>query len=57
MYQAPKLEKFGTFRQLTQTRINSSGKTSIGDDAIPGIGLDCNPRVPPSDPTGCIGRS
>jgi len=54
MYQAPKLEKFGTFRQLTQGKINASGKSAIGDDAIPGIGLDCNPRVPPSDPTGCI---
>ncbi|MFN8571941.1 MAG: lasso RiPP family leader peptide-containing protein [Gemmatimonadaceae bacterium] len=51
MYQAPKLEKFGTFRQLTLGRL---GKTVIGDDAIPGIGLDCNPNVPPSDPTGCI---
>ncbi|MBV6521087.1 MAG: hypothetical protein MNPFHGCM_01210 [Gemmatimonadaceae bacterium] len=54
MYQAPKLEKFGTFRQLTQGRINATGKTKIGDDMIPGIGLDCNPRVPPTDPTGCI---
>jgi hypothetical protein len=54
MYQAPKLEKFGTFRQLTQTKINASGKSAIGDDQIPGIGLDCNPRVPPSDPTGCL---
>ena len=56
MYQAPKLEKFGTFRQLTQGQLGiaATGKTVIGDDAIPGIGLDCNPRVPPSDPTGCI---
>ncbi len=34
MYQAPKLEKFGTFRQLTQGRINATGKTKIGDDMI-----------------------
>ena len=54
MYQAPKLEKFGTFRQLTQTRVNGSGKTAIGDDLIPGIGLDCNPHAPVGDPTACI---
>lgn len=52
MYQAPKLEKFGTFRQLT---LNVYGKTVIGDDAIPGIGLDCNPNTDPAtDPTACF---
>jgi hypothetical protein len=57
MYQAPKLEKFGTFRQLTQAQGGVSGKKVIGDDLIPGIGLDCNGNAPPGDPTGCIGRS
>lgn len=52
MYQAPRLEKFGTLREMTRGLY--PGKTQIGDDQIPGIGLDCNPRVPPSDPTGCV---
>jgi hypothetical protein len=54
MYQAPKLEKFGTFRQLTQGgRGNPWGKNIIGDDAIPGVGLDCNSNAPAGDPTAC----
>jgi hypothetical protein len=42
MYEAPRLEKFGTFRDLTRQGL---GKTIIGDDAVPGIGLDCNPNT------------
>lgn len=39
MYEAPKLEKFGTFRELTL----QGGKTTIGGDLTPGWtgGLDC----------------
>jgi hypothetical protein len=43
MYEAPKLEKFGTFRELTL----QSGKTTVGGDLQPGWtgGLDCNPAT------------
>ena len=51
MYQAPTLEKYGTFRQLTQF---SRNKDHIGDDLIPGIGLQCNAKAPPSDPIACL---
>jgi hypothetical protein len=57
MYQAPRLERFGTFRELTQQwwkNNAAAGKNIIGDDLIPGIGLDCNANAPPGDPTGCI---
>jgi hypothetical protein len=54
VYQVPKLERFGSFRELTLVRAPKTGKTVIGDDSIPGIGLDCNPNVPPSDPRGCL---
>jgi len=50
MYEAPKLEKFGSFRQLTL----QSTKRIIGDDLIPGIGLDCDGNAPPGDPRACI---
>ena len=56
MYEAPKLEKFGTFRQLTLGP--GAGKNKVGDDLIPGVGLDCDGKAPPGDPRGCInGRS
>ncbi|MGQ0649172.1 MAG: lasso RiPP family leader peptide-containing protein [Gemmatimonadaceae bacterium] len=51
MYEAPKLEKFGTFRELTLQRTT---KRIIGDDLIPGIGLDCDGNAPPGDPAACI---
>lgn len=51
MYAAPKLEKFGSFRQLT---LQQTTKRIIGDDLIPGIGLDCDGNAPPGDPRGCI---
>lgn len=41
-YESPRLERFGTFRQLTQQ--DTSSKTVIGDDLVPGIGLDCDPN-------------
>ena len=52
MYEAPKLEKFGAFRDLT-LQASQYGKSIVGDDLIPGIGLDCNPNAQPGDPTGC----
>jgi hypothetical protein len=55
MYEAPEIQRFGTFRELTLAkRAPKYGKSVIGDDQIPGIGLDCNPNVPPSDPRGCL---
>ena len=54
MYEAPKLEKFGTFRQLTLTVGPNTTKRIIGDDLIPGIGMDCDGNAPSSDPRACI---
>ena len=53
MYEAPKLEKFGAFRDLTQQLPRSYGKNVVGDDLIPGIGLDCNGTIAPTDPAAC----
>ncbi len=53
MYQTPKLEKFGSFRELTmQSRYAT--KRTIGDDLIPGIGMDCDPNAPSTDPIACL---
>lgn len=52
MYQAPTLEKFGSFRELTLQRYPT--KRYIGDDLIPGIGLDCDKNAPPGDPIACL---
>jgi hypothetical protein len=55
MYQAPVLERFGSFRELTlQNRGPNNTKTTLGDDLIPGVGLDCDPNAPQSDPKACI---
>ena len=54
MYEAPKLEKFGTFRELTLTVGPNTTKRVIGDDLIPGIGRDCDGNAPSSDPRACI---
>lgn len=53
MYQAAQLERFGTFREMTR---QGTGKHIVGDDLIPGIGLDCTDptQVPPGDPRACI---
>ena len=55
MYETPKLEKFGSFRELTLNRYPSTNtKRVIGDDLIPGIGMDCDGNAPVGDPTACI---
>ena len=43
MYEAPKLEKFGTFRELTL----QTGKNVVGQDITPGWGggMDCQLRI------------
>jgi len=52
---SPRLERFGTFRELTQQ--GTSSKTVIGDDLVPGVGLDCDPN-PNSGAMACLnGRS
>ena len=55
MYESPKLERFGTFRDIT--RQGATGKTVIGDDLVPGVGMDCNPNAAPGDPSSCLARS
>ena len=52
-YQSPRLTRFGRLRDLTQ---QSMGKTVIGDDLVPGIGMDCNPD-PSSGVNACTDRS
>ena len=49
-YEAPKLTKFGTFRELTL----QGGKRSIGDDLVPGIGMDCDTSASAGDPAACL---
>jgi hypothetical protein len=53
MYTTPELVKFGTFRELTLQSPNNVKRT-IGDDLVPGIGLDCSTTVPTSDPRACL---
>lgn len=52
MYEAPTLERFGSFRELTLQKYPT--KRIIGDDLIPNIGLDCDGNAPPGDPKACI---
>lgn len=55
MYETPKLEKFGNFRELTLARNPlATTKRVIGDDMIPGIGMDCDGNARPGDPAACI---
>jgi hypothetical protein len=54
MYEAPRLQRFGTFRELTEQR---TGKRTLGDDLIPGIGNDCDASLPTGDPRACLVRS
>ena len=50
MYEAPKLTRLGTFRELTL----QSGKRTIGDDLVPGIGMDCDVNAPTGDAAACL---
>ena len=51
MYESPKLTRLGTFRELT---LQNSTKRVIGDDLIPGIGMDCDGNAPQGDPKACL---
>jgi hypothetical protein len=49
-YEAPKLTRYGKFREVTL----QGTKRTIGDDLIPGIGMDCDGSAPQGDPTACL---
>lgn len=52
MYEAPKLTRLGTFRELT---LQGAGtKRVVGDDLVPGIGMDCDGNAPQGDPNACL---
>lgn len=51
MYESPKLTRLGTFRELT---LQGNTKRVIGDDLIPGVGMDCDGSAPQGDPTACL---
>ena len=56
MYEAPKLERFGTLRQLTAAPFAALGTSlSLASGSLIGGG-DCGPNVPVGDPSAC-GRS
>lgn len=50
MYEVPKLTRFGTFRELTL----QGNKRTIGDDLVPGIGMDCDANASAGDPAACL---
>jgi len=56
MYHPPKLERFGTLRQLTAAPFAALGAPlSLASGSPLGAG-DCGPNVPLGDPSAC-GRS
>jgi hypothetical protein len=57
MYQKPKLERFGTLRELTAAPFSTLGTPlALASGSLPvGVG-DCGPNVPIGDPSAC-GRS
>lgn len=57
MYQTPKLERFGTLRQLTAAPFAALGiNNSLMAGSLPVGAGDCGPNVPLGDPSAC-GRS
>lgn len=57
MYQTPKLERFGTLRQLATTvlaPLTATLSLAAGPLTV-GVG-DCGPNIPVGDPSAC-GRS
>jgi len=57
MYEPPRLERFGTLRQLTAAPFAALGTVaSLAAGSLPvGVG-ECGPNVPLGDPSAC-GRS
>lgn len=57
MYETPKLERFGTLRQLTAAPFSALGMPlSLASGSLPVGAGDCGPNVPLGDPSAC-GRS
>ena len=54
MYVPPKLERFGTLRQLTAASFAALSVTAL--QAGGPLPVDCDPNVPIGDPSAC-GRS
>jgi hypothetical protein len=57
MYESPKLERFGTLRDLTRAPFAALGASlSLASGSLPLGAGDCGPNVPIGDPSAC-GRS
>lgn len=57
MYKSPKLERFGTLRELTAAPFATLGiALSLANGPLPLGAGDCGPNVPLGDPSAC-GRS
>jgi len=57
MYEPPKLERFGTLRQLTAAPFAALGVSlSLASGSLPIGAGECGPNVPLGDPSAC-GRS
>jgi hypothetical protein len=57
MYQSPKLERFGTLRQLITAPFATLGMyPSLAAGSLPFGAGNCGPNVPVGDPSAC-GRS
>ena len=49
VYQKPKVERFGTFRELTQ----QNGKKDVGFDLANSLGTSCNLQAAPGSHAAC----
>ena len=57
MYESPRLERFGTLRQLTAAPYTALGATAaLAVGSLPMGAGDCGPNIPLGDPSAC-GRS
>jgi len=57
MYESPRLERFGTLRQLTAAPYTALGATAaLAAGSLPMGAGDCGPNIPLGDPSAC-GRS
>ena len=57
MYESPKLERFGTLRDLTAAPFSALGAPfSLASGSLPISAGECGPNVPLGDPSAC-GRS
>jgi hypothetical protein len=57
MYDPPRLERFGTLRQLTAAPFSAVGAAaSLSAGSLPAGMGECGPNIPLGDPSAC-GRS